>query len=113
MKKQTHDTLFDLSQIPSDPTRSIRHERAEQVRAWKKEYGIQTNHCEDDWMAVSMNEACERLKDYDLTDDEKSHLACLMAGYCRLLDDGGMIAEGHKTEYEACEALVRRLNPQQ
>ena len=33
----------------------------------------------------------------------------LMAGYCRLLDEGGRIHFG-QTEHEACESLVTRLS---
>lgn len=45
----------------------------------------------------------------ELTDAEKTDGVMLMAGYCRLLDEAGLIEEGHKTELAACRAVVARM----
>jgi hypothetical protein len=62
-----------------------------------------THYCEDDqkpWIAVDMDRARELLAEHDLTDEEKTDIGALMAGYCRVLDDMGLIGYG-QTEAEA------------
>jgi len=89
-------------------TPSVAEQRRRQVQAWKEQYRIFTHKGPDDWMALSMDECCDALKGYDLTEAEKTDGVALMAGYCRLIDEAGMIRFG-ETEYEACESLVARL----
>ena len=99
-----------VAEIPR--SKSNREIRAEQVDAWKAEYGIQTHCCRGggDWMAVSMPECIALLEGYGLTDAEKTSLPALMAGYCRLLDEAGVIEDGHATEFIACEKLTARIS---
>lgn len=56
-----------------------------------------------------MTEAAEMLKGYGLTESEKTNLFDMMAGYCRLLDEAGVIADNCKTEYEACKQVADRI----
>ena len=68
-----------------------------------KAAGVKTHHAphaDPPWIAVSMVAACEMLEGYDLTNEEKTDLAALMAGYCRLIDEADLIGYGH-TEIEA------------
>lgn len=98
--------LFFVKQVPR-----ARNSHRDEVKSMKEKHGIFTYNCKGagDWMAMSMPECVEKLKGYDLTDEEKTCGATLMAGYCRLLDESRMIEDGHKTEYEACRALVERI----
>jgi len=90
-------------------TPSLAAKRRQQVQEWKQQHRVFTHKGPDDWMALSMDECCELLKGYDLTEEEKTDGVMLMAGYCRLLDEGGRIHFG-QTEHEACESLVTRLS---
>lgn len=96
--------MVDVRKTPSQAAR-----RRQQVQEWKQEYRIFTHKGPDDWMALSMDECCDLLKGYDLTAEEQTDGVMLMAGYCRLLDEGGRIHFG-QTEHEACESLVARLS---
>jgi hypothetical protein len=89
---------------------SLAERRRQIVKAWKVQFRIYTHHGPDDWMALSMNECCHLLEGHRLTEHEQIDGAILMAGYCRLIDEAGLIHFGD-TEYEACESLVKRLQP--
>jgi hypothetical protein len=89
-------------------TPSLAAKRREQAHEWKQQHRIFTHKGHDDWMALSMPECCELLKGYDLTAEEKTDGVMLMAGYCRLIDEAGLIHFG-QTEHEVCESLVTRL----
>lgn len=99
---------FDLP-VPGLKRQRANH-RAE-VEALKKEHGIFTHLCRGggDWLALSMPECCSALSGYNLTEIERTDGVALMAGYCRLLDEAGLVEEGHKTERAAVAALVERL----
>ena len=100
-------TLFEfMSEVRKTPSLAAR--RRQQVQAWTQHHRIYTHKGPEDWMALSMNECCELLKGYNLTDEEKTDGTMLMAGYCRLLDEAGLIHFG-TTSHEACESLVKRL----
>jgi len=62
-----------------------------------------THYCEyepEPWLAIHRETALEMLKGYNLTHEQKSDVFWLMAGYCRLLDEAGLIYYG-QTEAEA------------
>ena len=62
-----------------------------------------THYCEyepEPWLAIHRETALEMLKGYNLTHEQKTDVAWLMAGYCRLLDEAGLIHYG-QTEAEA------------
>jgi hypothetical protein len=61
---------------------------------------------EPPWLAVNMTDAVEALSGYQLTDEEKTNLAALMAGYCRLIDEYGLSGYGN-TEAEAVFNLLK------
>ena len=62
---------------------------------------------EPSWIAVNMTVALERLEGYNLTEEEKTSMPHLMAGYCRLIDEWGL--EGHgDTEFEAIQDLFSK-----
>lgn len=56
--------------------------------------------CEPPWLAIDMTKAAEKLKGYNLTDAEKTDVAELMFGYCRLIEEAGLDHYG-ETEHEA------------
>ena len=91
-------------------TPSLAERRRQIVRAWKAQFRIFTHKGPDDWMALSMDECCWKLEGYGLTKEQQTDGVMLMAGYCRLIDEAGLIHFGD-TEYEACESLVKRLQP--
>jgi hypothetical protein len=99
----------ELFRSDRDPRPRLSHR--DEVKSMKEKHGIFTHlsRGNGDWLALSMPECIERLKGYTLTDEEKTVGAALLAGYCRLLDDEGLIEENHRTEYEACLALVKRI----
>jgi len=59
------------------------------------------------WCAVEMNAACRLFDGYDLTEQEKTSLPHLMAGYCRLLEDADLVGYG-KTENQAISECQRK-----
>jgi hypothetical protein len=91
--------------------RQIQAKNRADVAAWKAQYSIYTHLCRGggDWLALSMSECCAALNDYKLTAEERTDGAALMAGYCRLLDEAGLIEDGHKTQHAAVAALVTRI----
>jgi hypothetical protein len=101
-------TLFDLS---SPGLKRTRANHRFEVEALKKEHGIFTHLCRGggEWLALSMPECCAALSGFPLTEIERTNGVALMAGYCRLLDEAGLVKEGHKTERAAVAALVERL----
>jgi len=52
------------------------------------------------WLAIHRESALELLKDYNLTELQKTDTGHLMAGYCNALDYAGLLHYG-KTEAEA------------
>lgn len=102
-----------LFEVPKIPRHRISH-RAE-IEALKTQHGIQT-HCMPEfsnkgrkgrnWMALSMPAACAKLDGYKLTDEEKSDLCSIVAGYGRLLDECGLLIDGAPTEFQAVKAAV-------
>lgn len=100
--------LFDL---PGEGLKRQRVNHRAEVRALKKEHGIFTHLCRGagDWLALSMPECTAALAGYDLTDEEKTDAVLLLAGYCRLLDEAGLVEDGHETERAAVAAVVERL----
>lgn len=55
-------------------------------------------------IAVNMTVAIKRLEGYDLTDEEKTDVTELMAGYCNLVDQYQLTGYGD-TEFEATADL--------
>lgn len=92
-------TLFDMNSVAMDSPRLVAIKAAD----------IQTHHAphmeEDAWIAIPMNYAREILDGYDLTPTEKSSIADMMASYCRLLEEYGVIFYG-ETEREAQDAAL-------
>jgi len=64
-------------------------------------------HMPKPYQAVNMTAAIERLDGYELTEDEKTQIPDLMAGYCRLVDEGGLIGFGD-TEFESIADLFSK-----
>jgi hypothetical protein len=56
------------------------------------------------WIALDMAKAVKLLDGYDLTAKEKTDLPAMMAGYCRLIDEAGLLGYG-KTELEAKSSI--------
>lgn len=56
-------------------------------------------HMPEPWMAIHKDSAFKLLKDYNLTELQKADVGYLIAAYCRLLDEAGLIHYG-KTESE-------------
>lgn len=54
--------------------------------------------------AINMTAAVWMLRDYDLTEDDKTKIPALMAGYCRLVDEAGLSGSG-ETEFQAIHDL--------
>jgi hypothetical protein len=105
------ETLFELEPTVSGRPRAVgeREVRRAKVKEWKAALGLYAyKGCAEDWMALSMPECIARLEGYELTAEEKTDAPSLLAGYCRLLDEAGLIQYG-RTEYETCEALVGRM----
>jgi len=63
-------------------------------------------HCDPEWLAIHRDSALELLDDYNLTDEQKNDAGALMAGYCRLIEEAGLVHYGN-TEQEAIEAALR------
>lgn len=57
-------------------------------------------HVSPPWMAVDIEAACQLLKNYPLTDKEKTDLPELIAGWGRLVEEAGLCHYG-ETEAEA------------
>ena len=100
--------LFASFMVDVRKTPSLAAKRRQQVAEWKRLFRIFTHKGPDDWMALSMDECCMKLEGYGLTKEQQTDGVILMAGYCRLIDEAGLIHFGD-TEHEACESLVARL----
>lgn len=100
------DLFTFMKDIRRSPSTAELHRRS--VAEWKRRHRLFTHKGPDDWMALSMDECCLLLEGYQLTDTEKTDGVALMAGYCRLLDEAGLIHFGN-TEWEACADLIQRL----
>jgi len=82
---------------------------------WKKKvvekYSIFTHYYKGHgWMAFSMTKALEMLSGYSLTDEQKTEPIMLFAGYCRLLDEAGLVADRMETEFDAICEVCKRHN---
>lgn len=64
-------------------------------------------HSEPPYQAVVMCVANEGLKDYGLTEEQKTSIPELMAGYCRLVEEAGWVGYG-ETEFEAIQDLFNK-----
>lgn len=74
--------------------------------AWQKrvtaELGIFTHYCDaSQWMAFSHVKAIEFIGAEYLADSMKTDAFELFAGFCRVLDDARMVADGEPTEFDA------------
>lgn len=97
----TQPSLFD---VPKDHP-SIREERAARVKQLKAEHNLYTHCARGDWMGFPISLCHELLKGY-LNEEDKKDPLLMFSGYCRLMDEGGLVADHHKTELECCEACV-------
>jgi hypothetical protein len=103
----TKERLFD---VPQDHLSKRQIRRAE-IKALKEKHGIYTNYCEGlGWLALSMPQCINAVKGYGLTEEEKTYAPALMAGYCRLLEEAGLLADGCASEYEAVKQIADRLS---
>lgn len=86
--------------------------RHDKLVAFKERNGIWTWHCKEmrredhPWEAMLEHRARQRLAGY-LNDDEPDDPISLIAGYCRLLDEWGLLMTG-ETEREAIRTLCTR-----
>jgi hypothetical protein len=67
-------------------------------------------HCFPPWMAIHRESALELLNGYNLTEQEKTDVGHIMAGYCCLLDDAGLIHYG-ATQDEAVAKACGLIPP--
>jgi hypothetical protein len=104
------EKLFDVAPFQGPTTKEKRRKECD---ALKEKHAIWTHHTHKDWLALSMRECTAALNGYDLTTEQKTVPIMMLAGYCRLLDEAGMIEQGHETEWEAVTALARRLEAKQ
>lgn len=95
-------TLLD---VPQDRP-SKRQQHAAEVAELKAKHGIVTHLCRGggEWLAVCPKE-CGKV----LGTPEDITLFDLISGYCRLLDEAGLVEENHPTEHAAVTALAKRL----
>lgn len=63
-----------------------------------------SEHSEPPCIAVNMTIAIGSLEGYNLTEEEKTSLPELMAGYCRLVDESNFVGYG-ETEFESIADL--------
>lgn len=66
-----------------------------------------TDVCDPPCVAVNMTAAIKRLEGYDLTEEEKTDVTDLMAGYCGYVDQYGYTGYGD-TEFEAIADLFSK-----
>lgn len=74
------------------------------IATWKSEH-IEPSDLP--YQAVNMSLAVQRLKGYELTEEEKTELPALMAGYCRLIEESRLVGFGI-TELEAIKDLFNQ-----
>lgn len=90
--------LFDMDSVRQDSPRL----------AELKNHDIQTHHapdCNPPWIAVPMKAAVDLLAGYKLTEEEKNSLPAIMSGFCRFLDESGMVFDGD-SEREVQDAAL-------
>ena len=58
------------------------------------------------YIAVNMSESFRVLKGYDLTEDERTNVLVLLAGYCGVIDQCNLCGFG-VTEFDAIQDLFR------
>jgi hypothetical protein len=77
----------------------------------KKKHGLFTHRCPGggEWLALSLPECCAALEGHTLTDAERTDGALLLMGYARLLEEAGLVEQGHRTEQAAVDALLGRM----
>lgn len=96
----------NLIDVPKDsPTRK------ERFSDFKAEHWIwthKTNGMDYPWTALAYAHGLEMLKGYDLTEDQRNDPILLIAGYCRLLDEAGLLVTGN-TERAAVRELCGNL----
>ena len=73
----------------------------QKISTWYS-YGV-----DNEFMAVNMTAVVNILGGYGLTEEEKTSIPDLMAGYCRLVDESGMAGYGD-CEFEAIQDLFNR-----
>ena len=109
MQTETHNGLAlgapPCSEFLFDAPEQLSPRLAAEKEAMEKakSNGVQTHHAphaEPPWIAICMPAVCKMLEGYGLTEEEKTDLVALMAGYCRLIDEAGLIGYGH-AEIEA------------
>lgn len=109
------EKLFDVAPFQGPTTKEKRRKECEELKAkhfiWTHSAPKDANT--RDWLAMSMSECTAALNGYPLTSAEKTVPILMLAGYCALLDDAGMIERGHATEWEAVKAVARRLEAKQ
>lgn len=66
-----------------------------------------TEVCEPPCVAVNMTVAVKRLEGYELTEEEKTDVTELMAGYCSWIDQHQLTGYGD-TEFEAIADLFSK-----
>ncbi len=66
-----------------------------------------TDVCEPPCVAVNMTVAVKRLEGYELTEEEKTDVTELMAGYCSWVDQHQLTGYGD-TEFEAIADLFSK-----
>lgn len=94
------DALFDMESVRMDSPRL----------QLIKEHDIQTHHAphvqDAPWLAVPMKAAREVAELHgELTEEESGSVAGIMAGYCRVLEEAGLLFYG-KTERDAQDDAV-------
>lgn len=66
-----------------------------------------TDVCEPPCVAVNMTVAVKQLEGYELTEEEKTDVTALMAGYCNWVDQYQLTGYGD-TEFEAIADLFSK-----
>ncbi len=98
--------LFNIEKPPKTPRKSNR----EELKALKEKHHIYTHHCVDiGWMAISIPECVELLDGHDLNAEEKEDGMLLMIGYCRLIEEAGLLVDGEATEFAAVQKIAKRI----
>lgn len=76
-------------------------------RRVKAELGIFTHfHSDSKWMGFSFVRALKLLENYGLSPAEETDPVAMFAGYCRLLDEAGYVADHMATEEDAIEFVA-------
>ena len=91
-------------------TAAFRGQNLELVLACFQNRRVRTHHnpaCDPPWLALDMDAACLMIEaeGHQISPKAQQHLADLMADYCVLLEDAGLVAYG-KTELEAVHSAT-------